>query len=154
MTSLPFLKAQNERKSFCAAVRAHLEVGELTYMQAHVLMSFAVLGFDFKRSYAALSRWSHVSRATIGRVLAVGERLGLLTRHSKRRKLWDGERIRIVRDIITVRLRRFSSSSQNEPESDSFVSLWSLIAPNVPIDGPLGEALRRLGRAIGQREPA
>lgn len=154
MSSFPHLKAPNERKSFCAAVRAHLDAGELTYMQAHVLMSFAVLGFDFKRSYAALSRWSHVSRATIGRVLAVGERLGLLTRHSKRRKLWDGERIRIVRDIITVRLQRFSSSSQNEPESDSFVSLWSLIAPNVPIDGPLGEALRRLGRAIGQREPA
>jgi hypothetical protein len=153
MSSLPFLKAQNERKSFCVAVRAHRNAGELTYMQAGVLMAFAVLGFDFKRSYAALSRWAGVSRATIGRALAAGERLGLLTRHSKRRKLWDGERIRIVRDIITVRLRRFSSSSQNEPESDSFVSLWSLVAPNIPIDGLLGEALRRLGRSIGQREP-
>lgn len=122
--------------------------GYLTLGQLIALQRIAALGPHIKRSYAALAKWCQVSRSTITRTLAIAERIGLISRHTKRRRYWDGERVRVVKDAVTLRFLRFSSSAQKKPESGSYISLGQLLAPFKPLDPLLAAALDKLERSL------
>lgn len=136
------------KKAVFSKLRQLRAEGKLTIGQLVTLQRMVALGQQSKRSYAALAKWCQVSRSTISRTLNVAEALGIIERHSNRRRYWDGERVRVVRDIVTLCFLTVSSKVQKEPESESFVSLGSLLATKEPLDDGLAMALRKLRSSI------
>lgn len=146
--SLNHLQEVSQKQAVFSRLRELRKQGKLTLGQLVALQRMAALGSRTKRSYAALSRWCQVSRSTITRTLNIAERLGIITRHSQRRKYWDGQRVRVVNDTIIVIFQAISSQVQNKPESGSLIYLEKLLVPNEPLDAGLEAALNKLKQSM------